>query len=104
MVARIPQIESALNFCLIVIFICLWAGQLDDQGSIFWQVLGIFVFNTMSILALGPTQPPIQWVLGALSLGLKHLGCEADHSPPSNIKVKVELYLISPNTSSWCYA
>jgi hypothetical protein len=36
----------------------------------------------------GPTQTPIQWVPGALSLGVKLLGCEADHSLPSSAKVK----------------
>jgi hypothetical protein len=48
--------------------------------------------------ALGPTQPPIQWVPGALSLGVKQLGREADHSPPSRAEIKecVELYLHSP--------
>jgi len=30
-------------------------------------------------LALGPTQPPIQWVLGALFLGIKRPVREADH-------------------------
>jgi hypothetical protein len=51
---------------------------------------------------LGPTQPPIQWVWGALSLGVKRPGREADHSPPSSAEVKecVELYLHSPNTPS----
>jgi len=60
----------------------------------------------MSRLALRPTQPPIQWVLGALSLGVKQSGLEADHSPPSSAKVKecVEIYLHSPDTSSWCGA
>jgi hypothetical protein len=38
--------------------------------------------------ALGPTQPPIQWVLGALSLGVKQPGCEADNSPPSSAEGK----------------
>jgi hypothetical protein len=37
---------------------------------------------------LGPTQPPIQWVPGALSLGVKWPGREADHSPPSSAEVK----------------
>jgi hypothetical protein len=37
---------------------------------------------------LGPTQPPIQWVLGALSLGIKPPGCEADYSLPSSAEVK----------------
>jgi hypothetical protein len=38
--------------------------------------------------ALGPTQPPIQWVPGALSLGAKRPRREADHSPPSSAEVK----------------
>jgi hypothetical protein len=53
--------------------------------------------------ALGPTQPPVQWVPRALSLGIKRTGREADHSLPSNAEVKecVELYLHSLNMSSW---
>jgi len=31
---------------------------------------------------LGPTQSPIQWVLGAPSLRVKRPCREADHSPP----------------------
>jgi hypothetical protein len=65
--------------------------------------LGIFLFTTSSRAALGLTQHPIQWVAGALSLGLKRPEREADHSPPSNAEVNewVELYLHSPNTPSW---
>jgi len=37
-------------------------------------------------MALEPTQPPIHWVTGALSLGVKRLGRK--HSPPSSAKVK----------------
>jgi hypothetical protein len=48
------------------------------------------------------TQPPMQCVPGALSLGVKRPGCEADHSPPSSgeVKIYVELYLRFPNTPS----
>jgi hypothetical protein len=65
--------------------------------------LGIFLFTSASITALGPTQPPIQWVPGALSLGIKRPGRETDHSPPFSAEVKewVELYLHSPSTPSW---
>jgi hypothetical protein len=54
-------------------------------------------------MALEPTKPPIQWVLGALSLGVKRPVREADHSPPSSAEVKesVDLYLHSSNTPSW---
>jgi len=50
--------------------------------------LGIFLFTTTSKTALEPTQPPIQWVPGALSLQVKRQGREADHSPPSSAEVK----------------
>jgi hypothetical protein len=63
-----------------------------------------FLFFKMSRPALGPTQPPIQWVLGILSLSMKQLGCGVDHSAPSNAKVKnewMELYLYSPFVASW---
>jgi hypothetical protein len=66
--------------------------------------LGIFLF-TMSKTALVPTQPPIQLVPGALSLGVKRPGREADHSPPSSAEVKecMELYLHSPYVfMAWC--
>jgi len=65
--------------------------------------LGIFLFTTASIAALGPTQPPIRWVPEALSQGVKRPGRKADHSPLSSAEVIewVDLYLQSPNTSSW---
>jgi hypothetical protein len=44
-----------------------------------WRGLRIFLFITASRTVLGPTQPPIQWVLGALSLGVKRPVREADH-------------------------
>jgi hypothetical protein len=52
------------------------------------QGLGIFLFTTASRLTLGPTQPSIQEVPGAVSLGVKRPGHEADHSPPSSAEVK----------------
>jgi hypothetical protein len=60
--------------------------------------LGIFLFTTASRTTLGPTQPPIQWVPGALSLAAERPGREADHSLPSSSEVKecVMLYLHSP--------
>jgi len=61
--------------------------------------LGIFLVST----ALGPTQPPIQWLPGALPLGVKRPGRETDHSHLSSVETKecVELYLHSSNTPSW---
>jgi hypothetical protein len=47
-----------------------------------------FLFSKSSRPTLGPTQPPIQWVPGALSPGMKQPGREADHSPPTSADVK----------------
>jgi hypothetical protein len=56
--------------------------MLQEQG------LGIFLFTTASRTALGTTQPPIQRVQEALSLGVKRPGREADHSRPPSPEVK----------------
>jgi hypothetical protein len=50
--------------------------------------LGIFLFTTVSRTAMGPAQPSIQWVPGALSLEVKWPGREAHHSPPTSAEVK----------------
>jgi hypothetical protein len=66
--------------------------------------LGIFLFTTASVTALGPTQPPIQWVVG-FSLGIKRPGREADHLPPSSAEVKnVWSYTFTPQYVflAWC--
>jgi hypothetical protein len=47
-----------------------------------------FHFSMSSRPALGSTQPPIQWVPGALSPGVKRPGREADHLPPASTEVK----------------
>jgi len=50
--------------------------------------LGIFSSPLRPERLWGPTQPPIQWVPGAASLGLERPGREADHSPPSRAEIK----------------
>jgi hypothetical protein len=73
----------------------------QDRKWKLWSFLLSSFFRT----ALGPTQPPIQWVPGAPSLGVKRPGREADHSPPSSVEVKecVELYL-QYSFMEWCSA
>jgi hypothetical protein len=60
--------------------------KLEERWATGWTIgvlgfdsrrrLGIFLFITASRTALGPTQPPIQWVQGALSLEVKRPRCE----------------------------
>jgi hypothetical protein len=68
---------------------------LDGPGieSQWWQD-----FPHPSRAALGPTQPPIQWVPG-----VKQPGRDVDHLPPTSAEVKerVEQYLYSPSGLSW---
>jgi hypothetical protein len=48
----------------------------------------IFPLASVSRPALRPTQPPIQWVPGVLSPGVKaRPERDADHSPPSSAEV-----------------
>jgi hypothetical protein len=49
--------------------------------------LGIFLFTTVSRTALGPTQPPIQWIPRALSLG----------------KLTTHLLLVPRSKNVWIY-
>jgi hypothetical protein len=76
----------------------IWLGAGQLRG---WSLSpgGVknFLFSTSSRLALGSTQPPIQWVLGALSPEVKWLGCEADHSPPPSVEAKkIWMYTSTP--------
>jgi len=54
---------------------------MDDRGSIFGTDREFLLFTTASRPILGPTYPSIQWITESLSLGVKRLGREADHSP-----------------------
>jgi hypothetical protein len=47
-----------------------------------------FLFSMSSRPALWPTQPPIQWVPGALSPVAQRPGREAGHSPPASTEVR----------------
>jgi len=62
---------------------------LDGPGS---NPVGDEIFHPFR-LAMGSTQPPIQWVPG-LSRGKVWLGRAADHSPPYSAVV---MYLYSPS-------
>jgi hypothetical protein len=66
----------------IYIFVYLAVCLLSIVYSLF--IVPEFVY----IMALWPTQPPTQWIPGALSLGVKRPGGEANHSPPSSAEVK----------------
>jgi hypothetical protein len=68
----------------------MWAGV---RGFDSRQGLRIFLFTTASRTALAPTQPPIQWVLGALSLGESGRG----------VKLTTHLHLVPRSKNAWSY-
>jgi hypothetical protein len=74
----------------------LRAGRPSGRSSSPGRVKN-FLFSTSSRRALGPTQPPIQWVPGILSSGVKRQGREADHSPPATAEVK-KIWIYTQNS------
>jgi hypothetical protein len=61
---------------------------LEGRGVGVRVPLGVNIFSASSGPALGPIQPPIQWVLGVLSPGEKQLPeLESEHSPPTSAEV-----------------
>jgi hypothetical protein len=77
-VVFISTLTSVCNASVLVIkvgetgsSIRLRAGRPGDRGSIPGRGEMIFPLACASRPALGPTQPPVQWVPGILSPGLK---------------------------------
>jgi hypothetical protein len=69
-----------LTFVFYIVNVLLHPEFTSRQG------LGLFILSVSSP-ALGPTQPPLQWVPGALSPWVKRPGSEADRSPSSRAEV-----------------
>jgi hypothetical protein len=68
---------------------CITTGyRLDGRRVSVILSRGKIVLLSISRPVLGPTQPPIQWVPGAFSPGIKWSGHEADDSPPTVSEVK----------------
>jgi hypothetical protein len=85
-ITLLGTIRTSDRFIIIIIIIIIIVIIINSTG---WTIgvlvfesrqgLGIFFFTTVSTSALGPTQPPVQWVSAVLSLGVKRPGREADH-------------------------
>jgi hypothetical protein len=74
----------------------LRAGRPRGRSSSLGRVMN-FLLSTTSRPTLGSTQPPIQWVLGALSPGVQRPRREADHSSPASAEVKkMRIYTSAP--------
>jgi hypothetical protein len=70
-------------------------SEFESRGRKYFHV------SMSSRPALGPTQPPMQWVPGALSPGVKRPRREADHSPPTSTNAKKTwVYTSTPHMSS----
>jgi len=79
-------IRPELKFALHILVCTPWTIEVLGFDS--RRGLGIFLLIAASRMALGPTHRPIQWLSGALSLGVKRRGREADHSAASCAEVK----------------
>jgi hypothetical protein len=89
---------------VLIYIIWLRAGQLGDRGSIPDRGERIFPVTSVSRPALRPTQPPVQWVPGVLSPGVKRcrgvtLTTHPHLVPGSRVS---RSYILSPQASSCC--
>jgi hypothetical protein len=78
--------------------------ELDDRGARVRFPAEAGNFSLYHRVQNGTAAHPAFYPMGTQGLfPWKWLGREADHSPPSSAEVKewLELYLHSPNTSSW---
>jgi hypothetical protein len=103
---NIWKFSILLCYIYIYIYIYIRVGiatgyRLDSRKVGVWRGGKIFLHSMSSRLALGPTQPPIEWVLRTLSPGVKRLGREADHSPPTSAEVKN--MWICTSTPPWAF-
>ena len=84
-------VTPLLTLCACVSVVCIvtWirAGR---SGFPFWQVQEIYLYSEKSRQALGSTQPPVQWVPGVFSTGVKRPISAVKCSSPSIAKVKNE--------------
>jgi hypothetical protein len=82
--------------------VCIATGYgLDGRGSFSGRDKRFSLLHNARP-ALGPTHPPIHWVPGALSPGLKRPEREADHSLPSSAEFKNSAAITPlPQKSSW---
>jgi hypothetical protein len=98
---------SGINFIdIITNKVGIATGYGLDNWGVGVQVLGgkNFHFSMSSRPALRTTQPPIQWVPGTLSPGVKRQGRKADHSPPTSAKVKkMWIYTSTPPYAFMAY-
>jgi len=58
--------------------------------------MGVFLLCEVSTPALGPTQPPVQCIMGTFPQG-----CEADHSP--HLKLKLQIHGAIPQLPYMLY-
>jgi hypothetical protein len=82
----------------------LWTGRQRDRSSSLGRG-NIFPLHVVQT-GTGPTQPPIQWILGTLSSGVKRAGSEGDHPPPTSDEIKnMWIYKFIPPYAfmAWCF-
>jgi hypothetical protein len=95
-----PGIVQPVNWLELSVYMGWWFN-FQDRGRTFLFAIGrsgfnsrqgqwrdFFLFATASRLAQESTQPPIQWVPGVLTAGVKRPVRKDDNSPPSSAELK----------------
>jgi hypothetical protein len=66
----------------------------EESGFVSRHGKYIPLFSTASRPAVRSTWPPIYWIAGTLSSGIKRPGHEADHSPPTSAIRNTQIYCV----------
>jgi hypothetical protein len=72
------------NFLLYFCSLHDWQISPSNDNSSVWK----FILKVKGKIVVGPTQPTIRWVTGALSPVVKRSGHETDHSPKTSAESK----------------
>jgi hypothetical protein len=74
--------------CIYVIYLILCRSRDSSVGIVTGYMAGVRIAAGPRPI-LGPTQPPIRWVPGALSTEAKRPESKTNHWPPSSAEVKI---------------
>jgi hypothetical protein len=103
----VSRVSTSFHWSRVSSAVWRWAMGWMIRGSIPGEAGNFSLHHRIQNGSAPPPQPPIQFVPGVLSRGVKRPVREADHSPPSSVRGKRMSGTIPPLPQyvfmAWCY-